>query len=560
MSLYVEGDALHDAGAQIARATAAPGALTGATVQPAAEDPVSVGVASTLSAHLDGIATRSAQGAHAAASAATVLHANAATYQQQEDLNTAALRPNGAAPAAAPTSPVTALPPPPDAAIPAMPAPAPAGPIDGKTIATLIHGGTGPQPLLDGARLARAHATELRDISTELRAASTRLNQGWQSPAADAALHRINALASWYDTHARHTSAAAQTCDFQAEAFRAARAGIPKPDEFDELERRLVAANRANMASGGRYTAIVTQLQTQLQATHTRAQVGYADYTTRAMDLPTDTPGVDDQIVGPREGPHIQAVDDQTGSPTPTPQPQIGPFPVPPQVAAQAPPGPPAPTDPTGGLLTPWNLPPAAGPIDPTGGLLTPQNLPPAVAPPHIPGIVPFSPPGAPDASGIPENVFTWTPSGSDLATGASGAISGGTLDAVRGTVLNTIAANPGTGPGVADPGLLRWLEDMHGVSRAGGVVAGVTAIPAVFADIHDGNSVAEAVTREAAGTGAGLWAGGIVGGIVADAAAGGAIGSIVPGAGTIVGVVAGAVVGAGAAFGVSKAIDWLWE
>lgn len=154
-----------------------------------------------------------------------------------------------------------------------------------------------------------------------------------------------------------------------------------------------------------------------------------------------------------------------------------------------------------------------------------------------------------------------------DVAIGAAGAVAGGTADGVRQATTTLIAESPGTGPGRADPALLKWLEDpkiggvdLTGFSRVGGVVAVASAVPAVISDIHDGNSVAEAVTREAGGAAVGLWAGGVAGGFVADAAAGAAIGSVIPGAGTAVGLVVGAGVGAAAALGASKAIEWAWD
>jgi len=91
---------------------------------------------------------------------------------------------------------------------------------------------------------------------------------------------------------------------------------------------------------------------------------------------------------------------------------------------------------------------------------------------------------------------------------------------------------------------------------RACEPIGGAAAVPAVMSDIHDGNSVAEAVTREGVGLAAGLG----LGALAADAAAGGAIGSIVPGAGTAVGVVVGAVVGASAALGASKFVEVAWH
>jgi hypothetical protein len=96
-----------------------------------------------------------------------------------------------------------------------------------------------------------------------------------------------------------------------------------------------------------------------------------------------------DQIVGePKPGGGIQMVDNTTGPqpPTPTPgaQPQIGPFPVPPGIGDNLPP------------------PPATAPKDPTGGLLTPQNLPPTPPPPNIPGVKPAPSPGQPPMMGPP--------------------------------------------------------------------------------------------------------------------------------------------------------------
>jgi len=182
-------------------------------------------------------------------------------------------------------------------------------------------------------------------------------------------------------------------------------------------------------------------------------------------------------------------------------------------------------------------------------------------------GEAPQAPGGAPAEAGPPGEDSGPTVTKGDVAIGAVGAVAGGTADGVRQATTNLISESPGTGPGKADPALLKWLEDpkiggvdLTGFSRIGGVVAAVSAVPAVMSDIHDGNSVPEALTREAAGAGAGLWAGGVAGGFLADVVAGGTIGSVVPGAGTAVGVVAGAVVGAGAALGASKLVEWAWD
>ncbi|EFG76672.1 hypothetical protein HMPREF0591_3425 [Mycobacterium parascrofulaceum ATCC BAA-614] len=150
------------------------------------------------------------------------------------------------------------------------------------------------------------------------------------------------------------------------------------------------------------------------------------------------------------------------------------------------------------------------------------------------------------------------TPTKGDLAIAGAGAVAGGTADGVRQATTNLIAESPGTGPGKADPGLLRWLEDpeiggveLKGFSRVGGVVAAASAVPAVMSDIHDGNSVPEAVTRETVGVAAGLWAG---------AEVGAAIGSVVPGAGTAIGLVVGAGAGAAASYLASKGVEAAWH
>jgi len=176
--------------------------------------------------------------------------------------------------------------------------------------------------------------------------------------------------------------------------------------------------------------------------------------------------------------------------------------------------------------------------------------------------------PGAADAEGEGKDDAKAPPvSKTDVAIGASGAVAGGTADGVRQAAARAIGQGPRTGPGAADPGLLKWLEDpsiggfeLKGFSRMGGVVAAAAAVPAVMSDVHDGNSVAEAVTREGAGTAVGLYAGGVAAGLFADAGAGAALGSVVPGAGTAAGLVIGAGVGALAALGTSKLVESVWD
>ncbi|MGC4962953.1 hypothetical protein [Gordonia sp. DT101] len=118
---------------------------------------------------------------------------------------------------------------------------------------------------------------------------------------------------------------------------------------------------------------------------------------------------------------------------------------------------------------------------------------------------------------------------------------------------------------------ILPWLEDigrMKGISKIGGVVGVLTAVPSVFADHAEGNSWSEAITRETASTAVGVGTGTVaaagasaaMASIIAGTEVGATIGSVVPGAGTIVGAIAGAAIGGTAAFFTSKGIDALWD
>ncbi|EHB44059.1 PPE protein [Mycolicibacterium rhodesiae JS60] len=293
VGLWVEVDEVHAAGTRMAHTVAAPISVGSTPVAPAAADQVSATVAAGLSTRLQTVGAYSARAAQITSAAAATLHSNAGTYAEQEDLNAAMLRPGGTAqPALAGAASVRA--PAVPAPVPVVAASVPAGitPTDGKSIATLIHGGSGPEPLLAAATEARAHAAELRQISTSLGGISDRLAVDWRSGAAETATTGIATLAGWYDRHAEHTAAIARACEAQADSFSRTRAAVPKPEVFEDLERRLTAAARANALPGsmGRYTPVITQLQTQLAATHAQAVRAYADYTTRAADLPTDTP------------------------------------------------------------------------------------------------------------------------------------------------------------------------------------------------------------------------------------------------------------------------------
>lgn len=132
---------------------------------------------------------------------------------------------------------------------------------------------------------------------------------------------------------------------------------------------------------------------------------------------------------------------------------------------------------------------------------------------------------------------------------------------AVKKELHEAITDSPGTGPGRAGEGLLNWLEDtkVPRFARINVVTAASMSVPAVSSDMHEGNSAAEAVTRESVGTGAGLWLGAMAGGAVSGGEIGAALGTVVPGAGTAAGLVVGAVVGGAISWGASKGVEAAW-
>ena len=259
-----------------------------AEITAAAADPASVGVAQAVGTRIAilGAATIAVNGLVDRAGAR--LKANAADYGAQESANEAGLGSGGTLAEAALTS--AAVAPAMPALAPGFPAPQSAtAPTSGKHIAALMHGGPGPEPLLAAAQRLRSHADRLRDAGSHLRTANGNLDASWFSGASDAAQERIRRLAAAYDSQADTATLVAGHATSQADNVSRARQAIPRPEEFELLEKRLDAAVRANAASKGAYSTVVADLQAQLAALHGKASAGYAEYSAgaaTALDAP----------------------------------------------------------------------------------------------------------------------------------------------------------------------------------------------------------------------------------------------------------------------------------
>lgn len=279
-NLYIEPDGVRAAGTRLSGATST--AAPTPAVAPCAVDTTSVRIAHALSSSISDLINATAAVHHKAASAATRLAGSAETYEAQESANAAALA-NGSGGRGTAT-PSTALAP--DAGAPlvvAAPPPMPGvQPSSGKEIAALMHGGTGPAPLDSAALALKAHAGQLDSAAQSVRSARLTSEQSWESAAAQRASAHLAVLESAYSRHADHARALSRDADAQASNFRQARSTIPRPEYFADLERRLQAASAANAAPGsqGRYTALITKLQTELAAAHQQAITSYTSYTT----------------------------------------------------------------------------------------------------------------------------------------------------------------------------------------------------------------------------------------------------------------------------------------
>lgn len=303
--LRIDPDGVRAAGSTVATASQTATART-ITVSPCAADMTSVSIANALSTLVAELIAATAAANNTAAAAASRLGANATTYQDQERANATALQ-QGAT-----TRGVTV----PVADGTTGPVPVPAQPMlqgpgarpgTGKQIAALIHQGPGPAGLDSAAALLDSHAAALDDAATAIRSGRSSSEHSWDSAAAGLAHGHLRVLEASYVDYARQARALSADARAQAENFRRARSAIASPAVFDDLERRLRAANAANSAPGsqGRYTAMVTKLQTELSAANQHAVQGFNAYSTDAQLNATHLPPASAEPEGADHGPGV---------------------------------------------------------------------------------------------------------------------------------------------------------------------------------------------------------------------------------------------------------------
>ena len=269
---------VRDAGrsAALAASSAAPAVPV---LSPCAGDAVSVQAATGFAERVGAVGLATAATNLSGDAAAARLHGDAEAYDAQDAAGGADLV-RGAAPAG------TAAPAP-DVRAPSLPGPpqlpgVPAGavPTTGREISALMHGGPGPQGMLAAAAQLDTAATELDQAAAWMQGSDSAVSRGWESDAATAAQTYLSNLRSSYRSQAARARSLASQIRSHVEDFTRARAQIPPPAVFAELERRLQVAYAANAhpAMLGRFSAQIAELHQALGAANRDSVTGYSQY------------------------------------------------------------------------------------------------------------------------------------------------------------------------------------------------------------------------------------------------------------------------------------------
>jgi PPE family len=276
--LRVDTAGVHAAGATTAAAASA-AAPTAAALTPCAGDATSVQIATRAGGQIGALGLATTAANLSTDAAAAHLHDDAGAYELQEASGATRLGEAAVAVSTGADAPRVSAP-----HLPPAPQlreiPAGIMPTSGREIAAVIHSGPGPQGVLAMAAQLEGTAADLDAAATSVSAAGALAADSWTSDAADAAGQHLVTLQSDYTEQATQARALAQQLRAHADDFSRAKAQIPPPQRFADLEARLLAAYAANAhpTSMGRYTQTITDLQYALAAANNDAINGYARY------------------------------------------------------------------------------------------------------------------------------------------------------------------------------------------------------------------------------------------------------------------------------------------
>lgn len=167
----------------------------------------------------------------------------------------------------------------------------PAAPTDPELFATeLHHGGDRGASLQQWASYWTAAGAEADRRATTLRALAATISGGaWTRDGAGAPpATAFEQLAVWHESAATGCRDVSSAATAAHSSWTSATANTPTPSEFEQTRLQLEQANAANVASGGRYTPVVSQLQTRLATLRGDATTSNVNYS--ATPAPLFTP------------------------------------------------------------------------------------------------------------------------------------------------------------------------------------------------------------------------------------------------------------------------------
>ena len=239
---------------------------------PLGADPASAGAAARLStAGASLVAVIGQQALGLAVTAAQLLNVST-TFEVQDLLNKSGLDKLGIPDLITVTGWAPPSPPiPPDVRPALMPPP----PVPGEALSTAVHSG---DPNAGAAFISawRELVSALEGAADTVRATAAQLPEQWDSPVStDAVRDHLYCYAQAFDTSASRASTLAWQADRHAEQNVTARNDIPTPRQYAELRQQIQTVSAANIASGGRYAAQLTQLLGEMTALDSKTMQGY---------------------------------------------------------------------------------------------------------------------------------------------------------------------------------------------------------------------------------------------------------------------------------------------
>ena len=252
---------------------------------PLGADPASAGAAARLStAGASLVAVIGQQALGLAVTAAQLLNVST-TFEVQDLLNKSGLDKLGIPDLITVTGWAPPSPPiPPDIRPPLMPPPLP-----GEALSTAVHSGdpNGGAAFISAWRVL---VSELEGAADTVRAAAAQLPEQWDSPVStDAVRDHLYRYAQAFDTSASRATTLAWQADRHAEQNVTARNDIPTPKQYAELREQIQTVSAANIASGGRYAAQLTQLLGEMTALDSKTMRATARCTPKPRPPPLAT-------------------------------------------------------------------------------------------------------------------------------------------------------------------------------------------------------------------------------------------------------------------------------